>query len=43
MQPQQIASLSNLAGGLVCEEVGVVPINKDRFIQEAMETTKGQQ
>ena len=43
MQPQEIASLSNLAGGLVCEEVGVVPINKDRFIQEAMETTKGQQ
>lgn len=26
-----IAALSNLAGGLVCEEVGVVPIDRERF------------
>ena len=32
--PETIASLSNLAGGLVCEEVGVVPINKERLAQE---------
>ena len=32
----QIVSLSNLAGGIVCEEVGVVPINKDRFLEEAI-------
>ena len=32
--PQAIATLSNLAGGLVCEEVGVVPINKERFAEE---------
>ena len=32
--PQDIAALSNLAGGLVCEEVGVVPINKERFAKE---------
>lgn len=32
--PETIATLSNLAGGLVCEEVGVVPINKERFAQE---------
>jgi len=31
----QIAGLANLAGGLVCEEVGVVPINKQRLIQES--------
>jgi len=30
-----IAEFSNLAGGLVCEEVGVVPINKNRLIEEA--------
>lgn len=29
-----IAALSNLAGGLVCEELGAVPINKDRFFDE---------
>lgn len=28
-------SLANLAGGLVCEEVGVVPINAERFFAEA--------
>jgi rfaE bifunctional protein kinase chain/domain len=31
----QVAELANLAGGLVCEEVGVVPINKKRLIQES--------
>ena len=30
----QIAALSNLAGGLVCEELGAVPINKERFFEE---------
>jgi D-glycero-beta-D-manno-heptose-7-phosphate kinase len=30
-----IAQLANLAGGLVCEEVGVVPLNKERFRAEA--------
>jgi D-glycero-beta-D-manno-heptose-7-phosphate kinase len=30
-----IAQLANLAGGLVCEEVGVVPINKEKLIAEA--------
>lgn len=29
-----IAALSNLAGGLVCEELGVVPINKERLLEE---------
>lgn len=31
LPPLQIAHLANLAGGLVCEEVGVVPIDPVRF------------
>lgn len=31
-----LAQLSNLAGGLVCERVGVVPIDKEQLIQEAI-------
>lgn len=30
-----MAALSNLAGGLVCERVGVVPIDKSALLQEA--------
>lgn len=29
-----IAAISNLAGGLVCEEIGAVPINKERLLKE---------
>jgi rfaE bifunctional protein kinase chain/domain len=36
LSPRQIAALSNLGGGLVCESVGVVPINKTALEQEAM-------
>lgn len=32
-----IAKISNLAGGLVCEKVGVVPINKQQLLAEAIE------
>jgi hypothetical protein len=28
--------LSNLAGGIVCEEVGVVPINKEKLLTQAL-------
>lgn len=31
-----IAEISNLAGGLVCESVGVVPIDKDQLLSEAI-------
>lgn len=31
------AALSNLAGGIVCEQVGVVPIDRDTLFSEAME------
>jgi len=34
---QQAAELSNLAGGLVCEEVGVVPIDKQKLENEIVE------
>lgn len=35
--PFLTASLANLAGGLVCEEVGVVPIDKSRLLEEALD------
>ncbi len=35
LAPQKIAALSNLAGGLVCEQVGVVPIDKETLKKEA--------
>lgn len=31
---ETIAGLANLAGGMVCEQVGVVPINKEQLIEE---------
>ncbi|TAE82846.1 MAG: D-glycero-beta-D-manno-heptose-7-phosphate kinase [Bacteroidetes bacterium] len=34
MKMEQVAAISNLAGGLVCEEVGVVPINVETFTRE---------
>jgi rfaE bifunctional protein kinase chain/domain len=30
------AAISNLAGGLVCEQTGVVPVNKDQLLEEAL-------
>jgi D-glycero-beta-D-manno-heptose-7-phosphate kinase len=35
LSPDFIAGLSNLGGGLVCEHVGVVPINKEVLKREA--------
>lgn len=32
-----IAGISNLAGGLVCEKIGVVPINKNQLFKETIE------
>jgi rfaE bifunctional protein kinase chain/domain len=31
-----LAALSNLSGGLVCEQVGVVPIEKSKLLEEAI-------
>ncbi len=36
LDPKMIASLSNLAGGLVCQHVGVVPIDKEELLTEAL-------
>ncbi|MBL7871246.1 MAG: D-glycero-beta-D-manno-heptose-7-phosphate kinase [Cyclobacteriaceae bacterium] len=33
---KQIAALSNLGGGLVCQHVGVVPVDRDELLAEAM-------
>jgi len=35
-EPELMAYVANLAGGIVCEYVGVVPINKARLINEAL-------
>ena len=35
MNLNDLSVLSNLAGGLVCEEVGVVPIQKEKLLIEA--------
>lgn len=34
--PDMIAEISNIAGGLVCENIGVVPIDKDHLLSEAI-------
>lgn len=34
LSPEIMALMSNLAGGLVCEKTGVVPIDKDQLINE---------
>jgi D-glycero-beta-D-manno-heptose-7-phosphate kinase len=36
-----MAEVANLAGGLVCEEVGTVAINKERLLQECKELLPG--
>lgn len=35
LSPNILAELSNLSGGLVCEEIGVVPIDKSRLLFES--------
>jgi rfaE bifunctional protein kinase chain/domain len=36
LDPKLIVSLSNLGGGLVCQHVGVVPIDREEFLREAL-------
>jgi len=36
LDPSEIAALANLAGGLVCEEVGVVPVSREKLLKEAI-------
>jgi rfaE bifunctional protein kinase chain/domain len=37
LEPKLVAGLSNLGGGLVCQHVGVVPIDKEELLREAEE------
>lgn len=36
LSPAVTATLANLAGGLVCEKVGVVPVDKAQLLEEAL-------
>jgi rfaE bifunctional protein kinase chain/domain len=36
LKPEMIAEISNIAGGLVCESVGVVPIDKEQLLEETL-------
>lgn len=36
LKPTVIATLANLAGGQVCEKIGVVPVNKQQLLEEAV-------
>ncbi len=36
VEPADLAALANLAGGIVCEEVGVAPVNKNRLQDESI-------
>lgn len=40
LAPEVIASVSNIAGGLVCENVGVVPVEKDLLLEEIQNLLK---
>lgn len=40
LSPRKIAALSNLAGGLVCEEAGVVPVDPVKFQKEMIHIFK---
>ncbi|MEZ5194941.1 MAG: PfkB family carbohydrate kinase [Bacteroidales bacterium] len=35
--PSVLAAISNLAGGQVCEKVGVVSVDRERLLKEAIE------
>lgn len=41
LPPFQIAFLSNLAGGQVCEKTGVVPVDKKQLLEEAEQYMNG--
>jgi rfaE bifunctional protein kinase chain/domain len=41
LPPKLVAVLSNLAGGLVCQHTGVVPIDKEELLKEAISEKLG--
>jgi rfaE bifunctional protein kinase chain/domain len=36
LNPSEMTAIANLAGGIVCEEVGVVPVDKEKLKQELL-------
>jgi len=40
VEMEMAARIANLAGGLVCEMVGVVPVNREQLLQEAIMSIK---
>ena len=36
VNPIMLAAVANLSGGLVCEQIGVVPINKEQLLEETL-------
>lgn len=40
LDDDKVATIANIAGGLVCEKVGVVPINKEQLQNEALKYYK---
>jgi rfaE bifunctional protein kinase chain/domain len=41
--PEVYSALANIAGGLVCEKVGVVPVDKELLLQESISKMVGEQ
>jgi len=41
MTAAQIAAVSNLAGGQVCEKSGVIPVNREQLLEECKELLGG--
>jgi rfaE bifunctional protein kinase chain/domain len=37
MDMESVATIANIAGGLVCEKSGVVPVDREQLLQESME------
>ncbi len=36
MEPEKLAMVANLAGGLVCDKLGVVPVDKQMLMEETL-------
>jgi bifunctional ADP-heptose synthase (sugar kinase/adenylyltransferase) len=34
LPPAELAAISNLAGGQVCEKAGVIPVNSEKLLEE---------
>ena len=37
LPPAELAAISNLAGGQVCEKAGVIPVNSEKLLEECTE------